>query len=216
LFTQTQIGNIPSQRLLFLYVWNIYKKEEKLGCLQLVIPYETLVYAYIVQAVMVSIPIIYSSATHHDVRNYGLKATRKLLIHGVSLSMGVGVCLSLISSSETLTVGWFFLRCLLAPVCEEFFYRGFLQTLLMERVRGGKGFLKFNLSYGLVLTAFIFGAVHLLDIFLLELSVIDAIVNAVIVMLLGLLIGYIYQETLSILTPILMHSCLNGFSLLPL
>lgn len=85
----------------------------------------------------------------------------------------------------------------------------------MERLRGEK-FLVFHLSHGLMLTASIFGAVHLLDILLLELLVTDAITNVTFAILLGLLIGYVYQETRSIMTPILMHSCLNGFSLLPL
>jgi len=60
------------------------------------------------------------------------------------------------------------------------------------------------------------GAVHFLDIFLLDLSFVNAIVNTIFAMIFGLLIGYIYQETDSILRPILMHSCLNGLSLLPL
>lgn len=182
----------------------------------MVIQHETLLYAYIVQVVIACIPVIFSRITHRDIRNYGFRTTKNLLIQGVSLSIGIGVFLSLISSPDTLTVGWFFLRCLLAPICEEFFFRGFLQTHLMERMSGGKRLLKFYLSYGLMLTASIFGAVHLLDVFLLELHVIDAIINAIFVTLLGLLIGYIYQETRSILTPILMHSCLNGLSLLPL
>ena len=171
--------------------------------------------AYILQVVLASIPIIYSRFTHRHLRNYGLKATKQLLVQGVSLSVGIGVCLGLIGSPSTPTPEWFLLSCLLAPICEEFFFRGFLQTHAMQSVRGGKKLLKFHLSYGLILTALVFGAVHLLDIFLLNSPIIAAITNAIIVMLLGLLIGYIYQETLSILTPILMHGCLNGLSLLP-
>lgn len=178
--------------------------------------HQTLVYAYIVQVAIASIPIIYGKITHRDLRNYGLKGTKKLLIQGVSLSIGIGVCLSLISSPATLTVGFLFLTCLVAPVCEEFFFRGFVQTHLMEKVSGGKRLSKFYLSYGLMVTALIFGAVHFFDIFLLNLSFINAVINAMFAMLFGLLIGYVYQETRSILTPILMHSCLNGLSLLPL
>ena len=182
----------------------------------MIIPHQTIVYASIVQVAVASIPIIYSRVAHRDLRDYGLKVTKKLLLQGVSLSIGIGTCLSLISSPASLTVGWVFFICFLAPVCEEFFFRGFLQTHLMGKVRGGKRLLKLNLSYGLMLTAFIFGAVHLLDIFLLDLSLLDAIISAMFAMLFGLLIGYIYQETRSILTPILMHSCLNGLPLLPL
>ena len=175
---------------------------------------ERLLCAYILQVILASIPIIYSRFTHRHLRNYGLKATKQLLVQGVSLSVGIGVCLGLIGSPGTLTAEWFLLSCLLAPICEEFFFRGFLQTHAMESVRGGKKLLKFHLSYGLMFTALVFGAVHLLDVFLLDLSVAQAIINASIVMLLGLLIGYVYQETYSILTPIVMHSCLNGLSLI--
>jgi len=104
-----------------------------------------------------------------------------------------------------------------APVCEEFFFRGFLQTHLMARMKGGKRFLSFYFSYGLILTAFIFGAVHLSDIFLFDITLVNAIINAALAMLLGLVLGYIYQETRSILGPILMHVCLNGLPIaLPL
>jgi len=170
--------------------------------------------AYILQVVIASVPIMYSRFTHRHLRNYGLKATKQLLVQGVSLSVGIGICLGLIGSPSTPTPEWLLLSCLLAPICEEFFFRGFLQTHAMESMRGGKKILKFHLSYGLILTALIFGAIHLLDVFLLDLSVIHAIINASIVMLLGLLIGYVYQETYSILTPIVMHSCLNGLSLI--
>jgi len=138
------------------------------------------------------------------------------LVQGISLSIIIGIFLSLISAPVTLTVGWIFLSCLVAPICEEFFFRGFLQTHLMDKLKGGKRLFKLYVSYGLILTALIFGAVHLLDLFLLDLSVAGAAINAMFAMLFGLVIGYIYQETRSILTPILMHICLNGLSLLPL
>jgi membrane protease YdiL (CAAX protease family) len=178
--------------------------------------YENFAYAYITQIALIAIPIIYARVTHRDLRNYGLKLTKKLLIQGVSLSIVIGICLSLISSPGTLTVGFILLSCLLAPVCEELFFRGFLQTHLMEKIKGGKRFFKFYLSYGLMLAALIFGAFHLLDVFLIDVSFAGVIINAVIAIVFGLLIGYIYQETRSILTPILMHICLNGLSLLPL
>ena len=159
---------------------------------------------------MASVPIIYSRITHRDLKNYGFKITKKLLIQAVSLSIGIGICLSFITSPVPLTIGWIFLLWFLAPIGEEFFFRGFVQTHLMEKLKGGKKFSKFYLSYGLMLTALIFGTIHLLNIFVLNLSLANAIIRAMFAMLFGLLIGYIYQETRSILGPILMHSCLNG------
>jgi membrane protease YdiL (CAAX protease family) len=180
------------------------------------IPDEKLVYAYIVQIALVVIPVLYTRVTHHDLRNYGLKITGKLLLQGVGLSIIIGICLSLITTPVTLTVGFVLLSCLLVPVCEEFFFRGFLQTHLMEKVKGGKRFLKLYFSYGLMLTALIFGAFHLLDVFLVDVTFAGVVINALIAIFFGFLMGYIYQETHSILTPVIMHSCLNGLSLLPL
>ena len=182
----------------------------------MVIPPQTLIYTYIIQVAIASVPIIYSRITHRHLRNYGFKITKKLLIQGVSLSIGIGIGLSFISSPHPLTIGWIFLSCFLAPIGEEFFFRGFVQTHLMEKLKGGKRLLKFYLSYGLMLTALIFGMIHLLNIFVLDLSLVNAIIRAMFAMLFGLLIGYIYQETRSLLGPILMHGCLNGLTnLLP-
>jgi len=172
--------------------------------------YQTLLYAYVVQLVIALIPVLHSKATHHNMRDYGLRITRKLLIQCLTLSIGIGICLSLISSPISLTAGRILLVCLVAPVCEEFFFRGFIQTHLMDIVKGGKRLLRFYFSYGLILTALIFGAVHLSDVLLFNLSFINAIINTALAMLFGLLLGYVYQETRSILGPILMHVCLNG------
>jgi membrane protease YdiL (CAAX protease family) len=172
--------------------------------------YQTLLYAYIVQVAIGLIPIVHSKATHRDLRDYGLQIIGRLLVPGLSLSMGIGICLSFISSPISPTISQILLICLVAPVCEEFFFRGFLQTHLMGRVKGEKKLFRFHFSYGLILTALIFGAVHVYDIFLFDLSAINAVINAMLAMIFGLMLGYVYQETHSILGPILMHVCLNG------
>jgi len=74
-------------------------------------------------------------------------------------------------------LGQILLICLVAPVCEEFFFSGLLQTHLIDRVKGGEKLFRFHFSYGLILTALIFGAVHLSNIFLFDLSVINGIIN---------------------------------------
>jgi membrane protease YdiL (CAAX protease family) len=70
------------------------------------------------------------------------------LLRGITLSIVIGTGLSFISSPVTLSVDLVLLICLFAPICEEFFFRGFLQTLLMEHVKGGKRFFKLHFSYG--------------------------------------------------------------------
>jgi membrane protease YdiL (CAAX protease family) len=178
--------------------------------------YEKSAYVYIAQAILLAIPIIYARVTRKDLRDYGLRVTRRLMLQGIGLSIIIGIGLSFISSPVTLSVGLVLLVCILAPVCEEFFFRGFLQTLLMENVKGGKRLLRLNFSYGLMLSALIFGVLHLLYISIPGTSLAGVVINAILAVVFGLLMGYIYQETRSILTPVLMHSLLNGLSLLPL
>lgn len=150
--------------------------------------------------------------TRRDLRSYGLRVTSKLLVQGVSLSILVGASLSLVSSPLQHTADWLLLSLILAPVCEEFFFRGFLQTHLIEKVGAGRRFSRLYLGYGLILAALLFGLSHLSDMFLLGLTLTVAATGAMFAPLLGLVIWYVYQESGSLLTPILMHSCLNAFS----
>jgi membrane protease YdiL (CAAX protease family) len=75
----------------------------------------------------------------------------------------------------------------------------------MEKLSGGKKPFGLYLSYGLILTALIFGFIHLLDFFLFNLTLISAIVNALFAILFGLLLGYIFQRSPPLSVPI---SCL--------
>ncbi len=179
---------------------------------------QDLICAYFVQLSLACVPIAHARVVHRDLGSYGLRATRRQMVKGLSSSIGIGICLGVVSSSASTirTIGWVFLICVLAPICEEFFFRGFLQTHLMDRIRGHRTFLRFSLSHGLILTATVFGAAHLLDVFLLDLSPPNASVNATFTVFLGLVIGYVYQESRSILTPILMHASMNGLSLIGL
>lgn len=51
---------------------------------------ETLLYAIIAEMVLALIPILHSRVTHHDLRDYGLKITRKLSVPGLTSSIGIG------------------------------------------------------------------------------------------------------------------------------
>jgi membrane protease YdiL (CAAX protease family) len=167
---------------------------------------------------MVFTPTIYVLLGQGNLRDYGLKFSQKLLPQGISLALGIGLCLSLVTSPQRpflLEWEWIVIGCLIAPICEEFFFRGFIQTILMNKINGGKRIWKAQLSYGLIISAFIFGAFHLTHYFMWDCSPLEAGGDAGFAVLAGLLLGYLYQQTGSILIPSLMHSCLNGSSLLP-
>ncbi|MGB2986003.1 MAG: CPBP family intramembrane glutamic endopeptidase [Phycisphaerae bacterium] len=78
----------------------------------------------------------------------------------------------------------------IAPVAEEFFFRGLLQTFLIRLVR--------NRWLAIGLASLAFGAVHLSQ---------PHAVGALAV--LGLLIGYAYERTGSLLPPIAIHAAFN-------
>lgn len=171
---------------------------------------DKLIYAFILEIIFFLISIVASRIMKSSLKKYGFRITKKLLVRGLTLSVVIGIFLGLISSPVSLSVEWVFLSIVLAPVCEEFFFRGFLQTNLMEWLTNKIKLLKIYLTHGLIVTAFIFGLFHLFDTFLLDMTLSSAFFNSLFAILLGILLGYVYQETRSVFTPILMHSCLNG------
>ena len=78
---------------------------------------------------------------------------------------------------------------LLAPCFEELLFRGFLLPVLAQRQR---------LVLALVLSALLFGAIHLQPAGLPPLRT------------LGLVLGLAMRQTGSLRTPILIHACWNG------
>ena len=78
---------------------------------------------------------------------------------------------------------------LLAPCFEELLFRGFLLPVLAQRQR---------LALALVLSALLFGAIHLQPAGLPTLST------------LGFVMGLAMRHTGSLRTPILIHACWNG------
>jgi membrane protease YdiL (CAAX protease family) len=77
-----------------------------------------------------------------------------------------------------------------APVAEELFFRGLVQTLLVGVLR--------NRWLAIALGAIVFGAVHYSQV-----HAVGALV------LLGLLIGYAYERTGSLIPPIAIHAAFN-------
>jgi len=85
----------------------------------------------------------------------------------------------------------FFLAVVLAPICEEFLYRGYLNPVIEKY--GGKHF-------AIILVGFLFAVVHggvypLLPLFFF-----------------GMILGYLYDATKSLWAPIICHALFNGSS----
>ena len=94
-------------------------------------------------------------------------------------------------TSATVTVVIVVLACLVAPIMEEKFFRGFLQPALRNLV-GSRG--------AIVLTALIFAGAHQsLSVFLP-------------IFVLGLALGYVYEKTQSVIASATLHSIHNAMT----
>lgn len=81
----------------------------------------------------------------------------------------------------------------LAPVCEEVLFRG----VLLQSIRS-----RWGAAAGIVGSAVLFGAIH---------GIPQQVINAFFI---GLVLGYVYVKTESIITVILLHAVNNGISFL--
>ena len=94
---------------------------------------------------------------------------------------------------------------------EETMFRGFIQTYLMNNLKGFVRIAGHNLHIGTVTAAVLWGAFHFINILVMP---IDSVIFFVIITTCaGLAMGYAYQETRSLLTTIIVHNTLFGVPL---
>jgi membrane protease YdiL (CAAX protease family) len=94
---------------------------------------------------------------------------------------------------------------------EETMFRGLIQTTLMNHLSGRATLLGHDLHIGTILGALLWGAFHLINILVMPLGSVLFVVLLTTVA--GLLMGYAYQETRSLLTTIIVHSTMFGVPL---
>ena len=87
----------------------------------------------------------------------------------------------------------FFLACIVAPVCEEIIFRGFIYKLLYSR---------YTIKYAIIINSILFGIIHFDP---------SAIIPATI---LGLSLSIIRYKTKSVISTVIMHSLHNIFALI--
>jgi membrane protease YdiL (CAAX protease family) len=96
-------------------------------------------------------------------------------------------------------------------IFEEPLNRGLVQTYLMDNLRGNMTIFKWKFHIGTVISAIIFGLGHFGPHIFFGGSYITLVPHLILAALCGLFIGYIYQETRSLLGPILIHNIYDGF-----
>jgi membrane protease YdiL (CAAX protease family) len=91
-------------------------------------------------------------------------------------------------------IGYAVLLAFVAPLCEEFFFRGFTYGVLRE---------KFGVAGGTILTGIVFGLVHVAG---------SPLETVGVLVILGMLLCVLYQRTGSLLPCIALHAINNGIS----
>ena len=94
---------------------------------------------------------------------------------------------------------------------EEIMFRGVIQTELMKTLPQDVKILGLNFKRGTLLAAIIFGLAHTINIFTIAnvYFVIGQVISAIIF---GLIVGYFYQETGSLIPAIIIHNLANGIA----
>ena len=105
-----------------------------------------------------------------------------------------------------MTFQWIVVGC-----SEETMFRGLIQTYLMEKLEGETKIGGHRFHIGTVIAAIFWGCFHIINILTMPLSA--AVFTVVMTTPIGLLMGYAYQRTGSLLTTILVHNTLFGVPL---
>jgi membrane protease YdiL (CAAX protease family) len=118
---------------------------------------------------------------------------------------GHGYPLTLLNVLGMMSFQWIFVG-----IFEEPLNRGLIQTHLMNKTKGTVRILRWNFHIGTVVTAIIFGVGHFGPHIFFGGSWFSMVPHLLIAVIVGLGIGYIYQETRSLVGPILMHNIYDG------
>lgn len=113
--------------------------------------------------------------------------------------------------SVSSVVGSLAFQWIVVGLAEETMFRGMIQTYLMKTLKGSTHLAGHDFHVGTVAAALLWGVFHLINV--LVMPFLNALFTAVITTFAGLLMGYAYQRTRSLLTTILVHNALFGVPL---
>jgi membrane protease YdiL (CAAX protease family) len=105
-------------------------------------------------------------------------------------------------------LGYMTFQWIIVGLSEETMFRGLIQTYLMENLEGEINLARHRFHIGTVIAAIFWGGFHIINALNMPLSA--ALFTVVITTPVGLLMGYAYQMTGSLLTTILVHNSLFG------
>ncbi len=113
---------------------------------------------------------------------------------------------TLVNVLSNMTFQW-----IVVGVCEETMFRGLIQTYLMNNLEGNVRIFGNYLHIGTVLGAIFWGGFHFIEILHMPWGTVVFLV--ILTTAAGLLMGYAYQKTGSLLTTIIVHNTIFGVPL---
>jgi membrane protease YdiL (CAAX protease family) len=189
-----------------------------------------------IQAILVHIPqflisfllICYISKGKLGEYGFNLKVKSSSLSHMRMLSLGFffGLLMSLryipqiiegapldIPQPVTISsvIGNMAFQWIVVGISEETLFRGLFQTFLLNNLEGCVKVLGHDLHIGTVIGAIIWGAFHFINILVMPLG--PVIFYVILTTVIGLPMGYAYQESGSILTTVIVHNMIFGVPL---
>ena len=105
-------------------------------------------------------------------------------------------------------LGYMGFQWIVVGLSEETLFRGLIQSYLMENIEGYVEIAGHGVHIGTVVAAFFWGGFHIINVLNMPLS--SAVLTVLITTPIGLLLGYAYQRTGSLLSTILVHNTLFG------
>jgi membrane protease YdiL (CAAX protease family) len=127
------------------------------------------------------------------------------LISGVQFKPSHPYPLTAVNILGMMTFQWIFVG-----IFEETITRGLMQTYLMEKLNGVVTLYKWDFHIGSIITAVLFGVGHFGPHLFFGGSWLTLIPHLLFATAFGLCSSYIYQETKSLVGPILMHNIIDG------
>jgi membrane protease YdiL (CAAX protease family) len=108
-------------------------------------------------------------------------------------------------------VGYMTFQWIVVGLSEETMFRGLIQTYLMKNLEGSIFVADHELHVGTVIAGLFWGVFHLINV--LCMPILSALFTVVVTIPIGVVMGYAYQRTGSLLTTILVHNILFGVPL---
>lgn len=94
---------------------------------------------------------------------------------------------------------------------EETMFRGFVQTYLMENLKGHLRLMGHDVHVGAVIAGVLWGLFHFINVLVMPLR--STVFIVMVTVPIGIVMGYAYQQTRSLLTTIIVHNTIFGTAL---